>query len=304
MVIILIVSSLTFQNNDYLYFFQVSSVDSNKVINKFLYYNSQGVLIKEDKFIDNGDVSYSSINDKYIYSYGPGGLYQTNSQNLETKKISNKDINLIHFFNDKMFYYENLGYNNEKYEGKICDDVTCLTIDFPVVDFAIDNSYYYVLGLDFLNIYKDQIRVKKIDLSTLNIFQKILKIDNHFFLLNNESIFEIYHESILEKFQNKNIIDTNFAIYDKSSNEKYIFDRLSNNVSIIKLNDDQITIKNIFTNKSNGWISYSFRSYEPILYTVDYKTKSINIGLINQNYVIKFDIDLDEYESIFMIYEL
>lgn len=139
--------------NDRVYLVQISNIMDGKIANKFHYYNGKGQLIKTEEFLDKGDVSYNSVYENKIFSYGPGGLYETDVSNFLTKKLFNEDINIVHFFENEIYYYVNIGFGeNNKYNGKICNKKYCLNVDTIVFDFFIDNNYTYILGLDCIYI--------------------------------------------------------------------------------------------------------------------------------------------------------
>lgn len=290
-------------NYNELYLIQTSTINSKNTTNKFQYYNEQGKIVKEEIFKDNGDVSYNTVYGKYVYSYGPGGLYQTNIEKYETKKLSDKDINIVHFFDNNMFYYENIGYKDNKYEGKICNNDKCIDIDFAVVDFAINNEYYYVLGLESLYIYKNDEKIQKINVSDLKLYQKILTIDNRFFIFTDKQIYEIKNEEVENINENNFIKDVNFAFYDKSNNEKFIFDKVNNKIIVIKLEKESFKKIEEYELIKSSWDSYSFSAQQPIFYSIDHDNSVLVIRDLNKK-TSKIRINLKKNEPVFMAYKI
>lgn len=288
--------------NRKIYLVQISELNVKNTINKFKYYDDNGKLIKEESFSDIGDVSYYSINNDFIYSYGPGGLYKTDVNNLKTKKISEKDINIVKVFNGSMFYYENIGYKNNCYFSKICNEKGCIDTNMAVIDFAIDEDFYYVLGLDSLYIYKDSKEINKINLLNNLTYRKILNLNNDFYLLDDKNFYEINPDGLGKKYKNIAIKDSNFSVIQTNNDNIYIFDRIANTISVIDI--ENINILKIFNLKVKGWFSYSFESNRPILYTVDYDGKKLLFFDIDNNKIREFAIKLNKNESIFMAYEL
>ena len=310
LLILIVVLGIYFYSNEdrsfnykELYLIQTSTIDLKNTVNKFQYYNEQGKIIKEETFKDKGDVSYHTIYGKYIYFYGPGGLYQTDSETYETKKLSNKDINIVHFFDDKMFYYENIGYKENGYESKICNNDKCIDLDFAVVDFAIDNEYYYVLGWESLHIYKNDEKIKEIDVSDLKIYQKILTIDHKYFLFTDEQIYEIKNEEVNNINDNELIKDINFAFYKKSSNERFIFDKVYSKIMVIKLDHDDLKKIKEYELQKSSWDSYSFPDQQPVTYFIDYDNSMLVIKTLDEN-ISKVKLNLKKNESVFMVYKL
>lgn len=291
-----------------LYLIQTSSQNLKNTTNKFQYYNEQGKIVKEETFKDNGDISYNAVYGKYVYSYGPGGLYQTDTEKYKTKKLSDKDINIVHFFQDTMFYYENIGFKNNKYESKICNNNQCIDIDFAVVDFVVNKEYYYVLGLESFYIYKNDEKIQKIDVSNSKLFQRILTIDHRFFLFTEEQIYEIKDETIEIINENNIIQDINFVFYDKTNHEKFIFDRVNKKIITISLGKEGL--KQIEEYKWKEYeqnkicrVSYSFMEQQPIFYSIDYNNRMLVMEDLNGK-ILKIKMNLKKSEPVFMIYKI
>ncbi|MBO5477605.1 MAG: hypothetical protein J6A15_07635 [Clostridia bacterium] len=291
--------------NKQIYLIQISSINSGNVVNKFQYYNENGKIIKEEKFEDSGDVSYSCTNMNYIYSFGPGGLYKTDSINMETIKLSDEDINIVKFYNNKMYYFVNNGFKSNGYESKICTENECIKVDFFILDFAIYNNKYYILGMDSLYVYNvSNDLIKKIDLSDFGAYQKILEIQNKIFIVNESSFYEIKEEKI-EFFSDNNIIkDLNFKSYKNSKGEQYIIDNDMKKILKIELLDNSMNIKEEKDISSQFKISYAFNLNERIGYRIDYEKKEIIISELNNNILAKFNINIHRNEAIFKIYKL
>lgn len=296
--------NLKFNINSEIYVAQISKIQSNKMINKFNYYDGSGKLIKEETFLDNGDISYNSIDGDCIYSYGPGGLYKTDTNILETIKLSDKDINIVKFFDGNMFYYENIGYKDNSYSSKVCGEYDCIDLNMVVVDFAIDKNYNYILGLDSLYIYKDFKLIKTIDLSHDKVYQKILNINNHFYLLSSQYLYRINNSAVEKQFENDIITDSNFLALNINDNELYIFDRNSNRLSVLKEENEAIDRMKTFDVESKWSFSFSFESDKPILFNVDYNKKELSFIDIYNKKISEFKIPLMSDESLFMAYKI
>ena len=190
-----------------IYLLQTSNISNREgVENKFQYYDQYGNLIKEEKFKDKGDISYNCYDSNHIYSFGPGGLYKTDCNNMKTTKISEEDINIVKFYNGEMYYFVNNGFLNKAYSSTLCTPNDRIELDFFLLDFVKHNGKYYILGLDSLYIYDENGDItKKIDISSLKFYQKILEIDNRIFLINESSFYEIKNDEIIY-FSTNNIM--------------------------------------------------------------------------------------------------
>lgn len=290
------------KKSESVYLFQISNINSlNKCVNKFVYYNENGKIIKEEKFNDIGDISYNYVFLDYIYSFGPGGLYETNYKKMETKKISDEDVNILKFYDNNMYYYVNNGYDSNGYAGKIYGENKVLQLNFFVVDFAVINNDYYILGFDSLYIFnKNNEFVKNIDLTNLKVYQKILEIDNRAFLLNKNSFYEIKNKDI-ELFDDNNIIrDLNFEYY----NNKYIFDNDTNNIYSISLKDREILLEEITNLSPDVRIFHDFVSDNKMQININYDNKCLKIYDLDKSLISKFNLKISKDEAIFNIYRL
>lgn len=286
------------------YLLQTSAMNAKNTVNKFQYYDVNGNLIKEESFKDKGDISYNCHNSNYIYSFGPGGLYETNSETMKTEKISDEDINIVKFYNNQMYYFINKGFTKDAYSSKICTKDKCIEVDFFIVDFVIYDGKYYILGLDSLYIYDDNEQLKKINTSDFNVYQKILEIDNRIFLVNEASFYEIKNDEII-LFSNNGIIkDLNFKTYKNLDNIQFIFDADLKKILKIELIEDFISLTNNLDINKNLNVSYDFNLDKVIGYNVDYKTNRVIISELDNNVISEFSINISKNESVFKVYKL
>ena len=220
---------------------------------------------------------------------------------METKKISDEDVNILKFYDNNMYYYVNNGYDSNGYAGKIYGENKVLQLNFFVVDFAVINNDYYILGFDSLYIFnKNNEFVKNIDLTNLKVYQKILEIDNRAFLLNKNSFYEIKNKDI-ELFDDNNIIrDLNFEYY----NNKYIFDNDTNNIYSISLKDREILLEEITNLSPDVRIFHDFVSDNKMQININYDNKCLKIYDLDKSLISKFNLKISKDEAIFNIYRL
>lgn len=291
-------------NKDTIYLLQTSSESLFKTSNKFKYYNKNGELIKEETFNDTGDVSYKTTINNKIYSFGPGGLYETDPNKLTTKKISKKDINIVKYYDEKLYYYVNGGYKNSSYDSQICNNENCIKNNFPITDFIINKEYTYILGLNELAIYKDKELIKFIDLTEFKPYQKFLEINNRIFIINNNEIKEIIDTTINNYSSNNYIKAINFEIYKNKLDETLIFDRTTNKLNVIELNNNSLTISNSYNTNKGYRITYSLKTEEIIQYNFDYNSKKITFKKLNKEVIDEFKIKISKNESVYMAYKI
>lgn len=290
--------------DDRVYLVQISNIMNGKTINKFHYYNGKGKLVKTEEFSDRGDVSYNSVYENKIFSYGPGGLYETDVSNFLTKKLFNEDINIVHFFENEMYYYVNIGFGEDnKYNGKICNKNNCLDVDTMVLDFFIKNNYTYILGLDCIYIYDGEKLLKQVDLAQNKPFQNLLRIGDRGFIVYQNQIMELKNSEI-ENFSENNILkDINFELYpNNNKNSVMLFDRNRNSIFTLSIENEIFKEESIEKIIQNWRVSYSFKNFEIMYYIVDYNNKEIIIN--NNNDSIKLKIQLSKNDSVFKVYEI
>lgn len=290
---------------DQIYLIQTSNISSKEVENKFQYYDQYGNLIKEEKFKDKGDISYNCYNSNYIYSFGPGGLYETDYNTMETHKISEEDVNIVKFYNEEMYYFINNGFLEGTYSSIICTPDTRIKLDFFLLDFVKYNKKYYILGLDSLYIYDDKgVALKKINISDFKFYQKIIEIDNRIFLVNETSFYEVKNDEIAYFSDNGIIKDLNVEQYNNSDNVNLVIDNDLNRILKIELLENHISISKFLDITSNFKTTYDFNSKKLIQYNVDYNNKKITINELKNNSISEFNIKISKNESVFKVYKL
>ncbi len=289
-----------------IYLLQTSSISNSKEIeNKFQYYDQYGKLIKEEKFKDKGDISYNCYDSNYIYSFGPGGLYKTDCNAMETQKISEEDVNIVKFYNEEMYYFVNNGFLDEVYSSTICTPDSRIELDFFLLDFVKYDGKYYILGLDSLYICDGMgVVLKKIDISDFKFYQKILEIDSRIFLVNESSFYEIKDDKIVYFSTNDIIKDLNLKQHNNSESINFIVDDDLKKILKIELLEDSISISNFLDITSNFKTTYDFNLKNLIQYNVDYNSKKITINELKNNIISEFNINISKNESVFKVYKL
>lgn len=285
------------------YFLQVSSGSKFGTSNKFIFTDTKGNKIKENKFIDKGDVSYTTYKDNDIYTFGPGGLYKTNVKTMDTTKISNENVNIIKFYNDEIYYFVNLGFDKDKYVSKICTKSKCQKFTFFISDFEIYGDYYYILSLDDFYIYQGEKLISKINKSSLSCYSEILRINDRFFLLNKDNFYEVKNDKLIKSGNNGLIKDLNFKTYT-SDNKTFVYDSSVN--KMFEFNFDKgISIReNPISIKVNGYNTYSFKKNDIIFFTMDYKKNEIIVKDKDGKDLAILIGTLNKGESIFNVYEI
>lgn len=285
------------------YFLQASSESLLKTYNRFFFTDSKGNKIKENYFIDKGDVSYTTYKDNDIYSFGPGGLYKTNIKTMDTTKLSNENVNIVKFYNNELYYYVNSGFDKGKYRSKICTKSKCQKFTFSISDFEIYGDYYYILSLDDFYIYQKEKLISKINKSTLSCYSKILRINDRFFLLNKDNFYEVKNDKLIKCGNNGLIKDLNFKAYT-SDNKTFVYDWSINKMFEVKL-DKEISIgENLISIKAKGYKTYSFKKNDIIFFTMDYKKNKIIVKDKDDNDLAILMGTLNKDESIFNVYEI
>lgn len=285
------------------YFLQASSGSKFRTYNRFFFTDSKGNKIKENYFIDKGDVSYTTYKDNDIYSFGPGGLYKTNIKTMDTTKLSNENVNIVKFYNNELYYYVNSGFDKGKYRSKICTKSKCQKFTFSISDFEIYGDYYYILSLDDFYIYQKEKLISKINKSTLSCYSKILRINDRFFLLNKDNFYEVKNDKLIKSGNNGLIKDLNFKAYT-SDNKTFVYDWSINKMFEVKL-DKEISIgENLISIKAKGYKTYSFKKNDIIFFTMDYKKNKIIVKDKDDNDLAILMGTLNKDESIFNVYEI
>lgn len=287
-----------YMNNDSIYMLQVSGRNYNNVVNKFQYYNEDGKLLKTEQFSDIGDISYNTIYKNKIYSFGPGGLYETDSKNMKSIKLNDKDINIVKFYNEKMYFYVNGGYKEDYYDSQICSDKNCVQTNLAVVDFVVSDEYLYVLGLNSLSIFKKDSLIKKIDLSENIPYQKILELDNRFFVVNDNKILEIVKEDLLYIVDNDFIKDRNFINYNN-----IVADRISKNITIMSIKNNLLSKDKDYTYLNNARITYSLNEEEMLMYKYTINN-NVELFSLDGSTLVKFKPNILDNDSVFMVYKI
>lgn len=285
------------------YFLQVSSDSKFRTSNKFIFTDSNGNKIKENNFIDKGDVSYTTYKDNDIYSFGPGGLYKTNIKTMDTTKLSKENVDIVKFYNNKLYYFVNLGFDKDKYASKICTKSKCQKFTFFICDFEIYGDYYYISSLDDFYIYQGDKLISKINKKALGFYSKILRINDRFFLLNKDNFYEIKNNELIKSGHNGLIKDLNFKTYTLD-NKTFIYDRPLNKMFEVNL-DKEVSIKeNPISKKAKGYNTYSFKKNDIIFFTMDYKKNEIKVKDKDGKYLAIIMGTLNKDESVFNVYEI
>lgn len=304
LVITLIAVSLVISNNNkkieqelnnaqelYLVYLNGKGLFGNK--NKFQLYNENGKLIKEETF-KGKNLSYECINNNLIHFGGLGGLYEFNIDNLSLKKISNKNINLVKFYNDEMYYYDNEDY-------QICHNDNCIDVDMAVGDFIIKDDYLYVLGQK-LKIYKNNELIEEFDYSDKKIITKIYNLNNKLLIINEYKILEI-KENKVKELTNTNEVDELFY-YQDENDDNYIFDVKNQELMFVDLkenNEYDIKEKIDITNINQPY--YDLTTNTNIYYTLDI-INNLTIMDSNENVIKQFELKKKDNDTIYGIYKL
>lgn len=213
------------------------------------YYDEKFELIHIEDFKPKDKVpNQIMLNDK-IYSYGYGGIYETDIISKETTAVNTEAaINIVKNDNyGNIYIYQNFGFekgDSGKYNSKILkNNVEYLQLDYPVVDFCIYNNILYVTTYNDISmkdgkigIYENQKLIKEydVDLSNGEGCWAICN-ENIFFLKTNSALDvdkaelkEIHFEGLNEKLAMPMVTNSaDFSkLYINSMEVKYYEDRL------------------------------------------------------------------------------
>ena len=261
--------------------------------NKFQLYNENGKLIKEETFKGN-NLSYEYVNNTLIHFAGLGGLYEFNIDTLSLQKLSNKNINIVKFYDDEMYYYDNENY-------QICYNDNCIDVDMIVGDFVIKDNYLYVLGQK-LKIYENNELIEEFDYSDEKIITKIYNLNNKLLIINEYKILEIDGTTIKEL---TNINEEEELIYYQDENDaNYIFDFGNQELMFVDLkenNEYDVKEKIDITNITQA--NYDFTINSKIYYTLDL-INTLTISDLDRNVIKAFEIKKADDDTIYSVYKI
>lgn len=167
----------------------------NKV-NTLSFYNQDGVLMGEEKFNTQGDLSYSYIDHENhaLFQMGPGGLYEYSFKELKLRKHSDKNINLTKLFNDDLYYYHNL-----KVTSELCSQ-TCRSFDDPIGDFWVNQDFLYVELFDvdtsqeMIHVYQEDELVY--EYSFKDSYSNFYEVDDTVYIIIGNQLFSFRGEEL------------------------------------------------------------------------------------------------------------
>ena len=163
----------------------------------FEFKEGNNYVIKSD-----GDLSYSKYSQQSncFYMFGPGGLVQLSIKDDLVEKLSDKDINDIAIYDDRLYVYENVGYISEnEYVSKIYQlhGKDTLLLNYPVQDFEINNNKLFVINSlrssneqYAINIYENNALIDTIliqDYGSLYRFENNIYFVTSAYLMNVET---------------------------------------------------------------------------------------------------------------------
>ncbi len=261
--------------------------------NKFQLYNEDGKLIKEQTFKGN-NLNYEYINNNLIYFSGLGGLYEFNIDNLNLKKLSSKNINIVKYYNDEIYYYNDANY-------QICHNNNCINVDMKVGDFVVKDDYLYVLGQK-LKIYKNNELIEEFDYSDKKIIMQIYNLSDKLLIINEYKILEIDGTEIKEL---TSINEEEEIIYYKDENDNnYIFDIVNQKLMSVDLkenNEYDVKEKIDITNITHPY--YDFTTNTNIYYTLDV-INTLTITDLDRNIIQEFELKKSDKDIIYSIYKI
>ena len=172
------------------------------------YYNKNYELIKKYNFNSKEKVpNQIKIKDK-IYSYGYGGIYETDLNTMQTIPINTEaPVNLIKYdLYGNIYIYQNVGYENDfsEYTSIILkNNEKYIEVNYAIVDFCIYNEYLYITVYNDISlkdgkilIYKDKVLTKEIDVSLENGEGNWAILNDNIFFLSTNYAYKITNQEL------------------------------------------------------------------------------------------------------------
>ncbi len=239
-------------NPKYVVFFN-EYVNNGKIRKDWVYYyNDNFELIKKYNFNSKDKVPNQIKIKNKVYSYGYGGIYETDLQTMKTTPLNTSaPVNIIKYDNfENIYIYQNYGYENnlyDKYSSIILkNNEKFLELSYAIVDFCIYDEYAYITVYNDVTlkngkilIYKEKNLIKEFDVNLENGEGNWAIYNNNIFFLNTTDAYRI------SDFELENIS------YD--NNVTLVRPLVVNNLDFSKLfiNSNEVIFKNnklIFTN--------------------------------------------------------
>lgn len=264
------------------------------------YFDKECNLISKNNFKAKNKVpNQIKIKDK-IYSYGYGGIYETDLQTKQTIPLNNDvPVNIVKYDNhENIFFYQNGGFKNDYngiYDSKILkNNELFLTIDYAIVDFCVYNDYLYVTTYNDISlkngkilIYKNKELISSFDVNLENGEGNFAIYNDNIFFLATESAFKI-SDFALEEIHYKNVdttISKPIVINNIDFSKLYI-----NSHEVIFKDNCLFFTENILHNENNydiyndNSLDCSFNKKEQIL-LLNSISKKINNNMIKSKFI-------------------
>lgn len=245
----------------YVIFFNEYKSNGKERLDWIYYFDKEGSLICRNNFKAKNKVQNQiKIKDK-VYSYGYGGIYETDLQTKKTIPLNTDvPVNIVKFDNhENIFFYQNGGFknnNNGIYDSKILkNNELFLTIDYAIVDFCIYDNYLYVTTYNDISlkkgkilIYKNKELINSFDVNLENGEGNLAIYNDNIFFLASKSAFKI-SDFALEEIYYKNIditLSKPIVINNIDFSKLYI-----NSQEVILKDNCLFFIENILHNETN-----------------------------------------------------
>lgn len=281
--------AVTFNADDFYYFAYTDDTVRKGTENQFLFLDEKGELIKmeTDVMKSKKDIFYYELNKdkKILYMFGNGGMVSIDFKNGEVKRLSDKNINAIGFYNERLFYYENGGFSEQKYNAKICEfEGNCNQLDYPVGKMLIHNDKLYVIYG-----YKDNNFFAIIDVLDKNLpYVEQELVENAYSLfIYNDVVYLTGGHGIISELEpdkilfyrdiNGNQLEMPAKVFVNSENEIVLFDEMNRSFYKVTLENDDALCEKMLDLERGVEVYPSMNDDELTLRNTNYDIKTLNL---------------------------
>lgn len=246
-------------------------------VTSFSFLDKNGETVKSVDIKNGQDITYKYYDskNKTYYRFGPGGLVSANMKTKEVKHlIKDKDINDVRITDGKLYYYENIGFVDDKYrvDINVLNNDFSLKLNYFVNDFYVNDDKIYVVNgkqdsdeQSIVRIYRGNKLEKEIQVKESGSFYEL---DNTVYYLMADSMLNLNTNQrfpILEDNKPVYLENTFHAFFQTSSSLYFINDELGNiKLYTAELSDGKFILQEIKL-KIASVIGYEFDGIETFI---------------------------------------